>query len=242
MGNIIYDGYSFADYGVTVSGSGTWNMPQRNTIKATIPGRHGAFIVDAGEFENVEIPYPAWIARGFAELYEQFERMLALHTDKYYRLEDDYHPDYYRMARIVPGIAPEPGTLNRSGHFTVLFDCKPQKWLKSGESTIKILAGEMISLFNPTKYDAKPLITIPQEAEIAFSSEEGGVSRLYTYPSPYTPDIDIVFDADIEEANDVYGFSVNQSVSQTGAIVIKPGQNYIQASKDVKIVPRWYVI
>lgn len=37
MGNIIFDGYNFEDYGVVVSGGGTWNMPERLTIKKTYP-------------------------------------------------------------------------------------------------------------------------------------------------------------------------------------------------------------
>lgn len=115
MGNIIFDGYNSEDYGVVVSGSGTWNMPERRTVKDTIPGKHGALITDAGEFENVEIPYPAWIARGFAEKYEEFSRMLALHTDKYYRLEDSYHTDYYRMARLSPALLPRPARLTGRG-------------------------------------------------------------------------------------------------------------------------------
>ena len=243
MGNIIFDGYNFEDYGVVVSGSGTWNMPERRTVKDTIPGRHGALITEAGEFENVEIPYPAWIAHGFAEKYEEFTRMLAMHTDKYYRLEDTYHPDYYRMARVVPGITPETGTLNRSGSFTVAFDCKPQKWLRSGEEAVDVSAGRQgIKLFNPTPYDAKPLITAPQDVEITFSSTEGGVARLYTYPTAYAPWANIVYDADIEEATDSDGFGANEFVSQTNAITLKPGLNYIWATKDIKIAPRWYVI
>ena len=242
MGNIIYDGFNFEDYSVVVSGSGTWAMPGRNTQKDTVPGRHGALITDAGEFENVEIAYPAWIAHDFAEQYEQFSRMLALHTDKYYRLEDTYHPDYYRMARVVPGIAPEPGTLNRSGRFTVRFDCKPQKWLRSGEEAVTIPAGKHVTLFNPVAYDAKPLVTAPQETEITFSSLSGGVARLHIYPTAYTPWVDIIYDAEIEEAIDSEGFSVNEYISQTHAIVLKPGENIVSATKDIKICPRWWVV
>ena len=48
MGNIIFDGYNFEDYGVVVSGSGTWNMPERLIEKENVYGRHGALITDAG--------------------------------------------------------------------------------------------------------------------------------------------------------------------------------------------------
>ena len=235
MGNIIFDGYNFEDYGVVVSGSGTWNMPERLTQKDNVYGRHGALITDAGMFDNVEVPYPAWIARDFAEKYEAFSRMMALHTDKYYRLEDSYHPDYYRQARVVPGIIPKPGTLNRSGEFTVAFDCKPQKWLRSGEEVLEI--SERLELFNMTGYEAKPLIVIPSGASVTITDEDGNAASLETANFG----LETTYDADIEES--IVGRSyVNEYVTQVGTISLKPGKNIITCTAPIKLTPRFYVI
>lgn len=235
MGNIIFDGYNFEDYGVVVSGSGTWNMPERLTQKDNVYGRHGALITDAGMFDNIEIPYPAWIARDFADKYEAFSRMMALHTDKYYRLEDSYHPDYYRQARVVPGIIPKPGTLNRSGEFTVAFDCKPQKWLRSGEEVLEI--SERLELFNMTGFDAKPLIVIPSGASVTITDEDGNESSLATANFG----LETTYDADIEES--IVGRSyVNEYVTQVGTISLKPGKNIITCTAPIKLKPRFYVI
>ena len=235
MGNIIFDGYNFEDYGVVVSGSGTWNMPERLTQKDNVYGRHGALITDAGLFDNIEIPYPAWIARDFAEKYEAFSRMMALHTDKYYRLEDSYHPDYYRQARVVPGIIPKPGTLNRSGEFTVAFDCKPQKWLRSGEEVLEI--SERLELFNMTGYEAKPLIVIPSGASVTITDEDGNAASLETANFG----LETTYDADIEES--IVGRSyVNEYVTQVGTISLKPGKNIITCTAPIKLTPRFYVI
>ena len=235
MGNIIFDGYNFEDYSVVVSGSGTWNMPERLTQKDNVYGRHGALITDAGMFDNIEIPYPAWIARDFAEKYEAFSRMMALHTDKYYRLEDSYHPDYYRQARVVPGIIPKPGTLNRSGEFTVAFDCKPQKWLRSGEEVLEI--SERLELFNMTGYEAKPLIVIPSGASVTITDEDGNAASLETANFG----LETTYDADIEES--IVGRSyVNEYVTQVGTISLKPGKNIITCTAPIKLTPRFYVI
>ena len=235
MGNIIFDGYNFEDYGVVVSGSGTWNMPERLTQKDNVYGRHGALITDAGMFDNIEIPYPAWIARDFADKYEAFSRMMALHTDKYYRLEDSYHPDYYRQARVVPGIIPKPGTLNRSGEFTVAFDCKPQKWLRSGEEVLEI--SERLELFNMTGYEAKPLIVIPSGASVTITDEDGNAASLETANFG----LETTYDADIEES--IVGRSyVNEYVTQVGTISLKPGKNIITCTAPIKLTPRFYVI
>ena len=235
MGSIIFDGYNFEDYGVVVSGSGTWNMPERLTQKDNVYGRHGALITDAGMFDNIEIPYPAWIARDFAEKYEAFSRMMALHTDKYYRLEDSYHPDYYRQAKVVPGIIPKPGTLNRSGEFTVAFDCKPQKWLRSGEEVLEI--SERLELFNMTGYEAKPLIVIPSGASVTITDEDGNAASLETANFG----LETTYDADIEES--IVGRSyVNEYVTQVGTISLKPGKNIITCTAPIKLTPRFYVI
>ena len=235
MGNIIFDGHNFEDYGVVVSGSGTWNMPERLTEKENVYGRHGALITDAGMFDNVEIPYPAWIAREFAERYEDFSRMMALHTDKYYRLEDTYHPDYYRQAKVVPGIIPRPGTLNRSGEFTVAFDCKPQKWLRSGEEVLEIT--ERLELFNMTGFEAKPLIVIPPGAVVRITDEDDNESFLNTANFG----INTTYDAETEES--VCGRSyVNEYVIQVGSISLKPGRNIITCTAPIKLTPRFFVI
>ena len=51
----------------------------------------------------------------------------------YHRLEDSYHPDYYRMAVLDKEISPELGFQNYSGSFDLTFSCMPQQYLKSGE-------------------------------------------------------------------------------------------------------------
>ena len=179
MGNVIFDGRRFSDFGVIVSGENTWAQPTRRVTKAQVPGRHGDLIVEAGEFDNVDISYPAGIMQDFDSYtngWEQFEQFLAVRSDKYYHLEDEYHPLYYRMARFVPGIAPKVGTLNRSGQFNVTFDCKPQKWLKSGENEIVLTdyTGENgIEMVNSTPFPAYPEIQISAWVGLAFLPADG---------------------------------------------------------------------
>ena len=139
----------------------------------------GDLIVEAGEFDNIDISYPAGIMQDFDSYtngWEQFAQFLAVRSDKYYRLEDEYHPLYYRMARFVPGIAPKVGTLNRSGQFTVTFDCKPQKYLLSGENEIVLTdyTGENgIEIVNSTPFPAYPEIQISAWVGLAFLPADG---------------------------------------------------------------------
>lgn len=143
----------------------------------------GDLIVEAGEFDNVDISYPAGIMHDFDsdELggWELFSSFLLSRSDAYYRLEDEYHPLYYRMARFVPGIAPRVGTLNRSGQFNVTFDCKPQKYLLSGESEYVITeAYTPLRLDNPTRFRAYPEIELVPHVTVDFEVYDfGGIPR-----------------------------------------------------------------
>ena len=177
MADVIFDGRRFSDFNVIVSGEDTWAQPTRRVTKSPIPGRHGDMIVEAGEFENVNISYPAGIMHDFDDYnngWEAFSQFLTRRSDAYYRLEDEYHPLYYRMARFVPGIIPKVGTLNRSGQFTVTFDCKPQKWLKSGETEIVINSQiSDLEIENATDYWAYPEIKLTPGASLAFAVPGG---------------------------------------------------------------------
>ena len=236
MGNIIFDGYNFEDYGVVVSGSGTWNMPERRTVKDVIPGKHGALITDSGEFENVEIPYPAWIARGFAERYEEFSRMLALHTDKYYRLEDSYHPDVFYLAMPTGGISVKTsGYMNREGQFDLEFTRKPQRFLKTGEEVISLTQGGTI--YNPTLFDALPLIRIYGTGTVTI----GSVEVAWNGPSSY-----VDLDCDIQDAY-YMGSNMNQYIQLSGYDFpkLEPGETQIILGTGitrVDITPRWWIL
>ena len=270
MGDVIFDGRRFSDFGVIVSGENTWAQPTRRVTKAQVPGRHGDLIVEAGEFDNVDISYPAGIMQDFDSYtngWEQFEQFLAARSDRYYRLEDEYHPNYYRMARFVPGIAPKVGTLNRSGQFTVTFDCKPQKWLKSGEDEIVLTDytdGYGVAFTNPTEYDAFPEIQLTPKVTVELISDLYNSSVIMEFtpsdPTEYEAHPGrVVYYSEISEAvwtYEVDGFEqveyVTDQVAVSGAAKIRPGANRLCALEissgeirddiDIRLKPRWYTI
>ena len=56
---LTFDGENSGDYGIYITGAGTFNAPQRDVDLVTIPGRNGSFALDHGRFENIEVTYPA---------------------------------------------------------------------------------------------------------------------------------------------------------------------------------------
>lgn len=159
----VYDGRNSRDWKVGLSGSGTYNAPARKGEAVSIPGRSGTVWVDEGAYENTSLVYPCWIADGFNERVDDFRAFLQAHGDKYYRLEDTYHPDEYRLARYPGDFTATPGTRNLTGRFDLVFDCDPRRWLKAGEKEQYLFLeessteeGTSTSIYNPTYYPAAP--------------------------------------------------------------------------------------
>ena len=61
---------SSREYGVFISGTGTFNKPERRVKKFTVPGRNGDLTIDEGAFNNLTIVlsfdilvFPCWEGR-----------------------------------------------------------------------------------------------------------------------------------------------------------------------------------
>ena len=156
--SLIFDGEDSRNYGVYITGEAVYNAPERDVEMVSIPGRNGSFALDKGRFQNIEVSYPAGIfaetEADFAQAVSDFRNLLCSRNG-YVRLTDDYNPNEYRMAIYKSGLEVEPAQL-KAGEFNITFDCKPQRWLTSGETAISVNNGD--TLTNPTLFGSSPLI------------------------------------------------------------------------------------
>lgn len=158
--NFYFDNVNLATYGVFVTGSGAYNAPERDVELVEIPGRNGDYALDRGRFKNIEVTYPASIATDdpttFASNMSTVRNILASRKG-YVRIQDDYNPNEYRMGMYVSGLEVTPvGGNNVGGSFDMKFNCKPQRFLKSGETETAVANNGTIS--NPTQFESKPLL------------------------------------------------------------------------------------
>ena len=163
-----FDSESSKNYSVYITGEAVYNAPEREVEMISIPGRNGAFALDKGRFKNIEVTYPAGI---FADNELDFARAVSnlrnyLCSKKgYCRLTDDYNPDEYRLAIYKSGLEVDPAQL-KAGEFDITFECKPQRYLMSGETPMEITSGE--NILNPTLFDSQPLIEVEGYGDISF--------------------------------------------------------------------------
>ena len=156
-----FGGVSTATYGVTVEGPGDYSGAKRAVEMISIPGRNGAFALDKGYYENEPVEYDVLIQGATQATFETAVasfRNAILSKKGYQRLTDTYHPDQYRMAVYVGGFDEEPTFHGKGASFKVKFDCKPQRFLTSGETAVSVASGGTLS--NPTLFESSPLLEV----------------------------------------------------------------------------------
>ncbi len=133
---ITFNGKDLREFGVHVSGDGTFSAPERDVEYVTIPGRNGDLLVDNGRFQNVTVSYSCGITANFDSNYSRLKAWLQ-HDPGYHRLTDSHHPDEYRMASFVEAIKPDMDAYNETGRFSLEFVCKPQRFTLKGDIPVR---------------------------------------------------------------------------------------------------------
>lgn len=231
---LIYNGKNTLDFGIGISGSGTFSAPKRDIETVNVPGRSGDLTMDNGRYNNITVTYPCYMYKDFAKNIDDFRAFLMSNVG-YKRLEDTYHPEEYRMAYIGSDLSPKAYVLNRSGEFDLSFECMPQRFLKLGE--IAITFEENATMINPTFYDASPLIRVYGNGMLGIGNNTITISDVEDY-------VDI--DCDIQDAyHEQQNYNSKITLNSGAFPVLTPGENGISISNGIskiEIIPRWWTL
>lgn len=243
MSDIIQFGkyFTFGDiqsnsYGVWISGEGVYNAPEMDVEYVSIPGLSGDLVISNNRFHNIEIVYPAFISAQFSTRFDLFKAAM-LSKFGYQRLTDTYHPDEYRLATFTGPIEVETGAYNRNGLFDITFNCKPQRFLVSGD-TVLTFSSASGTITNPTLYASKPLIRVYGTGTVGIGSMNVTIA---TNPFAY---IDI--DSDSQSCFNS-GSNAGQYVTMSGLAypTLAAGDTGITKTSGitrVEITPRWWTV
>ena len=231
-----FGGTVSSTYGIYISGEGVFNAPERAVEMVTIPGKDGALVLDQGRFENIQVTYPAFNYESDLTTFRTNLANLrnALCSKRgYQRLADTIHPDEFRLGVYHSGLEITPIKYNTASTFNIIFDCKPQRFLVSGETATTLTASGTIT--NPTQFDSKPLITITGTGTVTVN----GVAIAVT-ASPTTIDCETM-----EAYNGTTSRNGTTTLSPNRFPVLSPGSNTITKTSgitQIRIVPRWWRI
>ena len=227
-----FAGTSSSAYSMFITEAATYNVPERAVEMLDGPGRNGAYALDLGRFENVEVTYHVVVHKdtnaNFQTELSDVRNWLASKVG-YQRLTDDYNSNVYRMAIFKGGL--ETGeTFVNGAEFDIVFECKPQRWLTSGETAVTVADGG--TLDNPTPFEAEPLLAVDGYGTIGFNGYEVEINnatfgtvtlapRKTNTVSNATNTIETAFDSNVVNANDT------ANINQLSLIY---GSNYIYGS------------
>ena len=228
---LTFDGVSLKDYGVYINGNGTFNAPARNREMINVPGRNGALMIDNGRYENTDVVYHAFIYDNFSANIEGLRNLLLSRTS-YKTLKDTYHPEEYRLGIYKGDFQADVVEWLQAGEFDLTFDCKPQRFLESGEETSEFTVNGVI--LNPTMQTAKPLLRVYGTGQFSINSRQMTISSANVYT-----DIDC-------DLMDAFKGSTNCNGNISGQFAeLVPGENtvtIISGITKIEVVPRWWVL
>ena len=234
INELVYADRNLKEFGIiAVDSIEAWEKPLRKVTKIAIPGRSGDLLIDEGAYENVTIPFKCIVLRDFKKNYLNMMSFL-LAQNGYQRLEFSGDPMIYRMARLQTDVMPTPGAFLQYGSFILSFDCKPQRWLKSGETWVTLTDTAVIN--NPTSQIAKPIIRIYGTGVVQIGN------KTITVNSAGSEYID--FDCDLMDAYEG-SFNRNSNISiDFSDLGFLPGSNGIilNGVTSIQILPRWFEV
>lgn len=176
----ILDGVDSRDFGVYISGQGTFSAPQKAYQFYNIPGRNGALLGNEHRLENINVSYEAFIYSNFDENIAAFRTFL-VSLNGYKKLTDSYHPDEFRMAVYEGPFEPKVTKMNDAGSFVITFSCKPQRFLFSGDTEYSLLSGQISG--NPVYTEISDIT--PSSLSIAINVPYANASNIDINPKAY---------------------------------------------------------
>lgn len=207
---VYYGGKSLAEFDLYITNAGIYQTPQRDYEKISVPGRSGDLVLENDRYLNVDHVYPAVIASDF---HRNFAALRAYLMSKkgYSRLEDTFCMDEFYMA-IFKGIenvhVSQDGQI---GTFNLVFDRKPQRYLKSGEreylgeiaeweSSGTLMMRQTLEIKNPTGYTAEPIIKLYFVGTVPIQRTTSPYGNWYTIENTLYDPNPVVIDCETCEA------------------------------------------
>lgn len=231
-----FNGRASTSFGVEIESYPDSTAAERIVEKITVPGRNGELIRDTGAYRNVARTYSVYIHAAPSNLPTAVRAVAGwlMGSSGYRRLEDNYDPDIYRMAAFS-GPVEMSSFYDTHGRGRLSFDCKPQKYLKSGERAISLSTSGTV-LYNPG-FASLPLITVYGSGAGTLWVEDCAV-QIKALDGSLTLDC---------ETQDAYRGTTNQNANiyAPNFPSLSPGDSVIGwdgGITGIDIAPRWWML
>lgn len=185
IGKVQYNGVSSDTLGVFVSGSGSYDAAEFDVTNYQVPGRNGDILIPNNRYKNIDITYPCFIPNDF-ETRVQAVRNWMRSARSYARIEDNYDLLHYRMG-IGKGVLKfSPAQQSIGANAQLVFNCKPQRFLKSGEEEQDVVRTPYSFTGDTVEFETDEVKTL-EKAEVTLAPSQDGTPWISTTPDtePY---------------------------------------------------------
>ncbi len=223
------NGVPSKDFGVYLASANIMDAPKRSYNEVSVPGRNGALLYDTGGWENQDLKAVLYIPKDVQSNTAAFRSFL-LSQSGYFRYEDTFHPEEYRIASMSKAFEMDASD-RRGGSVSVTFNCKPLRYLKAGEYMTAFTKSGVI--YSGYYIPAKPLLRV-----YGWGTLQIGTGAL-TIASDIGEYVDI--DCDIKDAY-VGENNRNSFIEVAEWPELVRGENAIvlpSTATKIEITPRW---
>lgn len=232
MHSIYFAGKNLDEFKAFVTNAGVYSAPARSYESVSVAGRNGNLLLENNKFDNVEHRYPIAIYDDFDKNFASLKGFM-LSRVGYQRLSDSFYPDEFYLASFKQfDNVNQPYYKGDKGTCVLIFDRKPQRFLKSGENMITLNSAGGIK--NPTRFNALPLIRVYGSGTLTVGDVSVVINTNYGY-------LDI--DCDLQEVLQVGG-NLDVTLTNGEFPYLTAGVNNISFTglSRVEIIPRWYTL
>ena len=215
-------------------------VPERDVERVSVPGRNGDVIIDHGAYKNITVSYEVAVLPPSGATLEQCIasiRTWLCGAVGYAVLRDTYSSGSFYHASYT-GAAKFESIAGKIAKGTLTFDCKPFKYLDSGNSLIQLTSGAVIN--NPGSFFSQPVFRIVGSGQATITIVNSGGTFRYTINN-IAPETVLYIDS---EQMIAYHGSVldNGKLSFSSFPTLVPGNNTISWTSGITSVyatPRW---
>lgn len=272
MSEIWFNGVSSSDAGVRhVERYPALDRPSRKMDVATVAGRNGDIVRLYNSWDNYEQSYEIYGGKGAKGSAPEAFRSIAAWLNpsskdpfhvtnslNYLRLEDMYEPDVFRLAYFAGSLEVE-NIFSKFGRATITFNCRPERFLKSGEQEIQLDTRKYpqnqdagTTIYNPTSFWARPIFKITATKTVGIqlmtTNWSNGFMLVGLGDTPKT----VYFDTEKRDARFADGTSANSYIQYEEPSLLESGNNiiYVNGSgtiytgevSELTVIPRWWTL
>lgn len=241
-GEFTFNGKSSAEFGLLVNNVNNFGAPSRVVEKIQVPYRNGDLLIDTGTYSNCTVTYEVSLIHNAVPNTRAIAEWLLV-PQGYCELTDSYNTNEIRMAAFYGEINYVMSHLNRYGKATLNFDCKPQRYIASGQIPITFSSSD--TLQNDYPFKCRPLIRLDSDGTCYIGNYE--ITAAFPSPKP------VGFNHFMIDCETMQCFWLSGGIARNaneyvslpqGFPVLEPGSNYIDLDtvSSVDITPRWWTI